>query len=88
MTTNTYNEECHVTKTRADMTEHSNGYSGAHVDGRCMDSVGCVPVDDSIQVWIPVVESAWHEHSSSPGCQHHTRWLSLPGPRSGNILNC
>ena len=53
-----------------------------------MDSVGCVPVDDSIQVWIPVVKSAWHEHSSSPGCQHHTSWLSLPGPRSGSILNC
>ena len=45
-----------------------------------LDSVGCVLVDDSIQVWRPVVESAWHEHSSSPGCQPHAGWLSLPGP--------
>ena len=40
----------------------------------------CVPVDTSIQVWRPVVESAWHEHSSLPGCQYHAHWLSLPGP--------
>ena len=41
--------------------------------------VRCVPVDDSIQVWRPVFKSAWHEQSSSPGCQPHYEWLLQPG---------
>ena len=53
---------------------HCNGNSCAYVQG------GCVLVDDSIEVWGPVVESAWHRHSSLPGCQQpHSGWLSLPG---------
>ena len=48
------------------MTRHCNGNSGTHVqDGRQLDCAGCVPVDNSIQLWRPVVESSWHEHSSS-----------------------
>ena len=66
------------------MTGHCNRKSGAHVQaGWQLDFAGCVPVDDSIQVWRHVVESAWHagwlslpvsvwlEHSSLPGGQHH-----------------
>ena len=44
-------------------TGHCNGNSGAHVQGgRQLDLAGCVPVDDLIKVWRPVVESAWHEY--------------------------
>ena len=39
----------------------------------------CDQLDDSIQVWRPVVESAWCELSSSP-----QEGLSLPGPVSSN----
>ena len=47
------------------MTRHCNEKGGAHVeDGRQLDCAGCVLVDTSIQVLRPVVESAWHEHSS------------------------
>ena len=31
------------------------------VESRQLDLAGCVPVDDSIQAWRPVVESARHE---------------------------
>ena len=42
-------------------------------------------LDDSIQVWRPVVESAWSEHSSSPGCYpRRGGGLSLPGPVSSS----
>ena len=41
----------------------------------------CDQLDDSIQVWRPVVESAWCELSSSP----QEGWgLSLPGPVSSS----
>ena len=50
------------------MTGYCNGNSGAHVQDRGqLNLAGCVPVYDSIQVWWPVLESAWHEHSSLPG---------------------
>ena len=63
------------------MTRHCNGKSGAHVeDERQLDCAGSVIVDTSIQVWRPVVESAWHEHSSSQWFQSHSGWLFLPGP--------
>ena len=49
---------------------HCNGNNGAHVQGgRQLDLPECVLVDDSNQMWRPVLESAWHEHSSLPGCQ-------------------
>ena len=38
------------------MTGHSNGNSDAHFQGGWqLDLAGCAPVDDSIQVWRPVV---------------------------------
>ena len=45
----------------------------------CRRCAGYVLVDTSIQVWRPVVKSAWHEHSSSIWFQSHSGWLSLPG---------
>ena len=37
------------------MTRHCNGNSGAQ-HGRQLDCAGCVPVDNYIQVWRPVVD--------------------------------
>ena len=50
-----------VTKVCESMTGRCNGNSGGHVQGGGqLDLAGWVPVDDSIQVWRPVLESAWH----------------------------
>ena len=59
---------------------HCNGNTGAHVQvGWQLDLAGEVPVDDSIRVSRPVVESVWLEQSSSPGCRPRECRLSLPG---------
>ena len=57
------------------MTGHCNGNSGAHVQGgRQLDLAGWVPVDDSIQVWRPILESA---------CMARV----LLSPQSGSSIN-
>ena len=68
----------HIVMKRVTHDQALQWESSAHVkDGRQLDSAGCVLVDNSIQVWRPLVESAWHEHSSSLLFQSHSGWLSL-----------
>ena len=62
------------------MIGYCNANSCAHVQGGWpLDLARCVPVDNYIQVWRLVAEFAMHEHSASPVCQPHSRWLSPPG---------
>ena len=59
------------------ITRHCNGYSGTRVEARRqLDCAGCILVDDSIEVWRPVVESAWHDH---PGPHHYGFSLAQGG---------
>ena len=49
------------------MTGHCKGtvVPMSKVDQWQLDLDGCVPADDSIQVWRSVLESDWHENSFS-----------------------
>ena len=67
-----------------DASEHDrycNGNSGAHACPRWR-TARCDQLDDSIQVWRPVVESAWCELSS--GSPQEGWGLSLTGPVSSS----
>ena len=74
------------------MTRHCDEKSVAHVqDGRQLDCAGCVPVDNSIQVWTPVVESVWrapphYAFSLTPGDSPYLAQSDSSTPHPGISL--